>query len=116
MTNNSIKFCMVLLCLIFDIFWITIYLHSICLKGRLYRNYKELFKNFKVLHKGRYKLYFCGKKSEIDEYTQMIEESAKVLLDVGEYMIQKKHFNKREIEEIQKIMKQTIKLLETNQS
>ena len=116
MTNNSIKFCMVLLCLILDIFWITIYLHSICLKGRLYRNYKELFKNLKVLHKGRYKLYFCGKKSEIDEYTQMIEESAKVLLDVGEYMIQQKHFNKRRNEEIKQIMEQTKGLLKTQKS
>ena len=116
MSNNSIKFCMVLLCLIFDILGITIYLHSVCLKGRFYRNYKELFKNLKVLHKGRYKLYFCGKKSEIDEYTQMIEESAKVLLDAGEYMIQQKYFNKRRNEEIKQIMEQTKGLLKTQKS
>lgn len=95
MTNNSIKFCMVLLCLIFDIFFITIYLHSKYLEDKLYRNYKNLFEDLKLYHKERYKLYFCGKNSEIDKYTKEIEKTAQVLLEVGEDLNKQKHLNKR---------------------
>ena len=95
---------------------ISLYICSQYFEYRIYREYKETFEDLKQYHKMRYKLYFCGEKSEIDTYTQGIEELAQVLLDVGEDCIQQKNFNKKKKEEIKKIMEQTKKLLEINQS
>ena len=110
--NIIIKFAIDLLC----ISYIVLYIYSQYLEYRLYREYKETFEDLKQYHKMRYKLYFGGEKSEIDTYTQGIEELAQVLLDVGEDFIHQKNFNKKKKEEIKMIMEQTKKLLETNQS
>ena len=98
------------------ILYVAIYIYSQYLENRVYREYKEAFEELKQYHKMRYKLYFGGEKSEIDTYTQGIEELAQVLLDVGEDFIQQKNFNKKKKEEIKQIMEETKKLIETNQS
>ena len=116
MIDNSSKFWIILSCLILDIFFIAIYLHSKYLEYRIYKCYKNMFEQLKIYHKMRYKLYFGGEKSEIDEYTKEIEKTAQVLFEVGENIIQQKYLNKRRNEEIKQIMEQTKGLLKTQKS
>ena len=58
---------------------ISFYICSKYFEYRIYIEYKETFEDLKQYHKMRYKLYFGGEKSEIDTYTQGIEELAQVL-------------------------------------
>ena len=116
MSNNSIAIYMVSLTVVLIISFIVIYIYSKYLNYKLYECYKEEFEELKTYHKKRYQLYFCGEKSEIDNYTQLIEESAQVILKVGEKIIKQKYFNKRQKEEIKQIMEQTKGLLKTQKS
>jgi len=76
-------------------------------KKKLYKKYTSGFEYLKQINEIRYKMYFIGKKEDVEKYSKEIERYSKTMIEVGGYFLSNYYLNQKSLDEVRKILQLT---------
>ena len=86
-----------------------------------YKMYKSMYKSLldgfvylQTVHKERYKLYFIGDREKVERYSTEIERYGNIMLDACKSAISYNLVDEKHMESVEKMIKQTEKLMTTD--